>query len=214
MLMQSALDLIERHRRESCSDRALLVALSGIDGSGKGYLAKKLSDALRVRGFHAIAINIDGWLNLPHVRFSANNPPEHFYRHAIRFEEMFSELVDPLCARRSIDVEADFVEETAKTFRRHRYRYHDVDIVLLEGIYLFKRELAARYAVKLWVECSFETALERAIARAQEGLSAEQTIAAYHSIYLPAQRIHFERDRPREVADQILINDPRLENAV
>ena len=57
------------------------------------------------------------------------------------------------------------------------------------------------------MECSFETALRRAIARGQEGLAAAETIAAYQNIYFPAQRVHLAEDDPRACADLVLEND-------
>ena len=81
-----------------------------------------------------------------------------------------------------------------------RYEFADVDIILLEGIYLLKLEYRDHYDVSLWIDCSFDTALKRAVARAQEGLSPEETIRAYRTIYFPAQELHFRRDTPREAA--------------
>src|SRR5947208_6580373 len=65
---------------------ALLVGLSGIDGSGKGYLAGNLVAALTDGGLKAAAINVDGWLNLPAVRFDPARPGEHFYENALRLD--------------------------------------------------------------------------------------------------------------------------------
>ena len=89
-------------------------------------------------------IGIDGWLNLPPARFDPLNPAAHFYEHAIRFDEMFERLVSPLRDRRSIRLEADWAEETATAYRRHVYDFRDVDVILLEGIYLLKRAHRAR----------------------------------------------------------------------
>jgi hypothetical protein len=80
-------------------------------------------------------------------------------------------------------------------------------VVLVEGIFLFKREHQELFDLAVWVDCSFPTALARALVRTQEGLSAAETIRAYQTIYFPAQKIHFERDNPRETADLILNND-------
>ena len=33
----------------------------------------------------------------------------------------------------------DFAEETAQTYRRHAFDYKDMDVIVLEGIYLLKR---------------------------------------------------------------------------
>ena len=64
-----------------------------------------------------------------------------------------------------------------------------------------------RFDLAIWVDCSFSTALARAIERGQEGLTPAETIAAYETIYFPAQRIHFERDDPQATADLILENE-------
>jgi uridine kinase len=197
-------------RREIPTARSLLVAISGIDGSGKGYVTTKISEALRARDFRVAAINIDGWLNLPRVRFNGANPAEHFYHHAIRFDELFTQLVLPLRDRRSLRLEADYAEETAAGYRRHVYDFKDVEIIVLEGIYLLKRELRGHYDLSFWIECGFETALERALARRQEGLSVDATVEAYRTIYFPAQELHFARDDPRAAATAIVNNDPSI----
>jgi uridine kinase len=198
-------------RAEVPSQRALLVAVSGIDGSGKGYVTAKIAAAVRTTGARVAAINIDGWLNLPHVRFNAANPAEHFYLHAIRFDELFAALVLPLRDRRSVHVEADFTEETASEYRRQTYDFADTEVIVLEGIFLLKRALQANYDLSVWLDCSFETALERALARGQEGLGPEATVAAYRTIYFPAQKIHFARDDPHGSATLVVRNDPRLD---
>src|SRR5205085_10298668 len=125
-------------RRGVPPTRSVLVALSGIDGCGKGYVTARLAEALRARGLRTAAINVDGWLNLPQRRFSSVNPAEHFYLHAIRFDQMFAELVLPLRDQRSIRVEADFTEETATEYRKQLYEFQDVDVIVLEGAYLLK----------------------------------------------------------------------------
>lgn len=190
--------------------RSALVGISGIDGSGKGYLTAKIVPQLQQRGIHAVGIGVDGWLNLPHKRFNKENPAAHFYEHAIRFEEMFAQLILPLKQNRSHRVVADFAEETATEFRQHTYEFADVDVIVLEGIYLLKRAYRRYFDLTFWVDCSFQTALERALKRGQEGLPLDETIRAYQTIYFPAQRIHFERDNPRAAADAIIVNDPRI----
>ena len=197
-------------RHATPARRATLVALTGIDGAGKGYIARQLVHELRSRGMKVADITSDGWLNLPHVRFDDQNPAEHFYLHALRFEEMFERLLLPLRERRSVRLDADYAEETATTYRPHVYAYDDIDVIVLEGIYLLKRGLRMHYDTSVWIDCTFETALERAIARAQEGLPRDETVAAYQRIYFPAQRLHFERDAPQTAATATITNDPRL----
>ena len=190
--------------------RSALVAVTGIDGCGKGYVTARIVDALGARGTRAVGLNIDGWLNLPAVRFSETDPAEHFYRNAVRFDQLFAELVFPLRDHRSVRIEADHAEETATAYCKKRYEIDDVDVVVLEGIYLLKRAFQDYYDLSVWIDCTFETALDRAIARGQEGLPAAATITAYRTIYFPAQEIHLDRDDPQAAATARLDNDPRL----
>lgn len=207
-------DLIVQRRGRVPRGRALLVALSGIDGSGKGHCASILTSHLAARGVRAANINIDGWLTLPEVRFSPVNPARHFYERALRLDEMFERLVLPLRDERTVSIDADFVppESNATQLQRRRYEYRDVDVIVLEGIFLFKRQYRDHHDLRVWIDCSFETAFERALARNQEGLPPDEIRREYDTIYFPAQRLHFELDRPRESAEVIVINDPRLED--
>ena len=187
--------------------RCLLVGVSGIDGCGKGYVARQLEARLALHGVTPAILNVDGWLNLPERRFRQGDPAQNFYENAIRFDQFFTQLVIPLRDRRSVQLVADFTEETASQYRKHTYDFTDVSVVLVEGIFLFKRQYRTHFDLAIWIDCSFPTALARAIDRAQEGLSAAKTIAAYETIYFPAQRIHLTHDHPRENADLIFEND-------
>jgi uridine kinase len=198
---------ILQKRRMLTSDRSLLVGISGIDGSGKGYLAAQLQAHLALRGVIPAILNVDGWLNPPEKRFDQSAPAVNFYENAIRFDQFFSQLVLPLRDGRSIHLEADVVEEIASNYRNHTYHFKDVPVVLVEGIFLFKPQYRKYFDLAIWIDCSFPTALVRAIDRAQEGLSPANTIAAYERIYFPAQRIHLDQDKPRENADLIFEND-------
>jgi uridine kinase len=206
-------EILER-RAAVPNTRALLVGVSGVDGCGKGYLATQLEARLAQHVVTAAVVNVDGWLNLPEKRFDSNAPAENFYENAIRFDEFFSQLAIPLRDRRSVYLIADFVEETASHYRKHTYDFRDVSVILVEGIFLFKPQYRKHFDLTIWIDCSFPTALARAIARSQEGLSAANTIAAYETIYFPAQRIHLAQDEPREHADLIFENEAAQEHAL
>ncbi len=153
MSIDKAISRILSLRDEMPAGQVMLAGISGIDASGKGFIAGHVQRALEEQGLRCVLINVDGWFNLPNVRFNG------------------------------------------------------IDIVLLEGIFLFKPQYAGRFDLKIWIECGFETALERAIRRSHEGLGHDEAIRAYERVYFPAQRLHLSQDRPRQVADLILPND-------
>lgn len=205
-LLQLSTEIISK-ARQMPAENSFLVGISGIDAGGKGFIARQVATQLEAAEFRVALINVDGWLNLPQLRFSKDDPGRHFYDNALRLDEMFERLVLPLKTDRSINVTVDFAEETATDYRPHRYDFNNIDVILLEGIFLFKRKYVQHFELKVWIECSFDTALQRAISRQQEGLNRDETIAAYKTIYFPAQRYHFQMDEPRVAADVVFMND-------
>ncbi len=197
-------------RKETPKSRSLLAAFSGIDGCGKGYLTTKICAQFKTLGINTVVINGDGWLNLPEKRFNQDNQAKHFYLNGFRFGEMFSQLVLPLKNNRSINLEANFVAETATTYQKYHYEFKNIDVILLEGIYLLQPDFLAYYDLSFWIDCSFKTALTRALARGQEGLSQKETINAYRTIFFPAQIIHFQKDDPKGLATEIIKNEEKI----
>ena len=207
--IEVAVEMVLAGRRRLPAHESALVAVSGIDGAGKGYASSLIVARLRQEGLNAVMINIDGWPNLPSRRFNAERPAEHFYQRAIRFEEMFRQLILPLKRQRSIQIQAELAEETASAYHQHLYAFHDVDVVILEGIYLLKRAFGSYYDLAFWVECAFETALIRALRRGQEGLPLDETIRAYQTRHFPAQYIHFALDAPTQSSADAIVNNAR-----
>ncbi|MDJ0617681.1 MAG: uridine kinase [Calothrix sp. MO_192.B10] len=199
---------IQEGRSQVLPDKSLLVAISGIDGSGKGYVTEKIAKETNRQGLRTISINIDPWLNPPEQRFSAKNSGEHFYHHAFSFEDLFEQLIYPLQNQRAIYLKKTLTGQFGTPFEQI-YDFQDVDVILLEGIFLLRRSLRYNYDLAFWIECSFETALERALQRNQENLPTQAIIDDYNTIYFPAQRFHFRVDQPKSSVDLIYINDWR-----
>ena len=205
MIERLAEDVVARTRR--AHKRAPLIALSGIDGSGKSMLAPALAAALREHDLHAAVVNVDPWHTPAAIRFNAADPARHFYRFAFRYEELFERLIDPLRRHRSVSLNLPLLRLVDDVWDEHVYDFRDVDVVILEGIFLLRRALRARYDVAVWVECSFETALRRALERNQEGLDETTLRRDYATVYFPAQRLHVRRDQPHATADLVIDND-------
>lgn len=207
---ESVLDKIIRTRRSFREPGALLVGISGIDGSGKSAWNRSLTEQLSVRGWNVASFNVDAWHHPPAVRFSATDPGRHFYDHAFRWDEMFDRLILPLRKNRSVTLTTHLNRQPGDVVVEHTYDYKDIDIILFEGIFILRKEYSRIYDLTFWIECSFETALERAMARNQEGLSEAEIIHDYQNIYFAAQKIHFAEDDPKSFADVIVFNDDRI----
>lgn len=180
---------------------ALLIGVSGVDVDANAQAGVALKSALEEVGLRVARIRDTGWHNLPEKRFNLAWPAKHYYENALRLDEMFDEVVMPLVFERNLHVQCRHVDETSATFRPQRYDFEHVDVVLVESLFLFKRPRRPLFDLKLWVDCTFEQALDRAMERSTE--PAERTVRAYETIFFPAQRIHLKRDEPQLHADVI-----------
>ena len=205
--LSSLVDDIDRACTRTAQGRAAVVAISGIDASGKGTLAAKVARAMEGRRRRVALVGLDPWHQPRHIRFSERDPAPHFYANAFRFEALFESLVEPLRSCRSVRTVARLVDLTTDEEYEREFDFDGVDLVLIEGIFLLKRELVPRYDLRIWVECSFEAALARARARNQEGLADDALVHDYERTYFPAQRLHLRRDEPRAAADAIHDNN-------
>lgn len=140
-----------------------------------------------------------------------SRPAGTFYRCALRLDELFDEVVRPFRSARSVIVDFLRGEETSHHLGQDRLVFDDIDVLVVEGIFLFQMRHRDLFDLRIWVDSTFETALWRAVNRRQEKLDPEGTIAAYETVFFPAQRLHLSADRPRAAAHVIVVNDPRLE---
>lgn len=188
-------------------NRPFILGISGIDASGKGYISKLIQKEL-IRLGHSVHLeNLDGWLQLPEIRFSKIEPASVFYQNGFRWNELKEELLEPYLKSQPLNFTMNYLEETWTHFEKKEISIQQVDFFILEGIFLFQELLFPMFSLTIWIDCSFQTAIKRAINRNQEGLKEEDIINAYNTIFFPAQDIHFQKDHPKEKASMIYEND-------
>lgn len=198
-------------RQQSPAHQATLIGISGIDASGKGYYSRLIADVLTGQGLRVALVNVDHWVTLPSQRFSRSEPARHFYENGLRLDAMWEEVVWPLRETRRIHRSIDACDATnAERYLPLRFDHESIDVILLEGIFLFKKQYQGRFDLRVWIDCSFETAMRRAIRRNQEQIHESEIRRDYEVIYYPAQRLHFKKDKPQVCAEVTIRNDDQI----
>lgn len=193
--------------KEKTKTNTFVLGISGIDGSGKGYVSINLKSSLEKMGYTVHIENLDGWLELPRIRFSDITPAETFYEKGFRFEELIKKVLKPYRINGKVKEKVHYIQETWSDLIVKDIEINNVDFFILEGIFIFKNRLLPYIDYKIWIDCSFHTALERAILRNQEGLSKNEIVETYNTRFFPAQEIHINNDNPIEKADLIFVNE-------
>src|SRR5258705_3057118 len=199
-------EILERYKQHPGTS-LFTIGISGIDGSGKGYITGLVQQELAQKGYRVATINIDPWQNPIPIRLQKENAAENVYENIFRWNDFFEQLVFPLQKNKSIYLETQGIRSDADIYYPLVYDLKNVDILSIEGILLFKKKYLSYYNYKIWIDCSFEGALERAIERNVEKLEEERLRHDYHTFYYPAQHLHFEIDDPKQNADIVFINE-------
>lgn len=193
------------------------VAIDGPDAAGKTTLADELAARLRAAGRPVIRASVDDFERPRAERYRRGRDAAEGYRlDAFDHPALVRLLLDPLGPggdRRyrttALDLERDVPRlagpETAG----------DDAVLLVDGVFLLRPDLAGHWDVRVFVQVSAETTLARALRRDVPALGDEATVEArYRARYLPAQADYLALDGPLEAADMVIENDdpaaPRL----
>lgn len=196
---------LERTRRPGGG--ALLVAVTGIDHSGKTWWTQRIAQALRAREKNVACVRSNDWYwRQGDSPLTASN----FYHDGMRLDDLFSQVLFPLRARRSLDVEVSLTARGSRCSHRHRYQFADVDVVIADGPFLLKRAYQRFFDVGVWIDATAETALERGLARKELRHDAAMIERLYREVYLPAQDMHLQIDDPQSATTLTIRNDERL----
>jgi uridine kinase len=186
------------------------VAIDGVDAAGKTSLAGELVEPLRQRGRPVIRASMDGFHNPRAVRYRQGRlSPDGYYQDSFDLSALRSLLLEPLGPAGSrhyrpaaFDVAAD------RPIAGDALEAPAGAVLLFDGIFAQRPELADCWELVIFVDVAFEAALERARERdAALFGSAGEVERLYRSRYIPAQRRYLAECRPKERADVVVGND-------
>jgi uridine kinase len=186
------------------------VAVDGIDAAGKTTLANTLAPVLQQHGRSVIRASIDSFHNPRAIRYArGSSSPEGYYYDSFDYVALKRLLLIPLGPEGSRAYrEAVFDHRTdAPVLVPERYAPPDA-ILLFDGVFLFRPELAAFWDVKMFVDITFEESIARAAQRDLDLFgTAEAVQARYRERYVPGQRLYFGLCDPRAQAHLIINNN-------
>ncbi len=149
--------------------RPVRVAVDGVDGAGKTTFADELAEVLRAPGRHVLRASVDGFHRPAAQRYRrGRHSPEGFFHDSYDLDALQRVLLDPLAP----DVTGP---------RRVRTAVHDVatdtdpgtpwrevpatTLLLLDGVFLHRDELAGVWDASVWLEVPFDVTYARMAVR-------------------------------------------------
>ncbi|MBC6445144.1 MAG: hypothetical protein GDA50_06925 [Alphaproteobacteria bacterium GM202ARS2] len=196
------------------------IAVDGIDAAGKTTIADSLGHYMERSGHEIIRSSIDNFHRPKVARYARGEcSPPGYYEDSFDYEMLTGLLLEPLASdnlrqyrRRAFDLHSDepIWDETEQC--------HPSAVLLFDGVFLLRPELNLWWDYRIFIDTSFEIALERAFVRDAPRLGDERSIEdRYRQRYFAGQKIYFDRVNPKSLANIVICNDdpsqPRIVEA-
>jgi uridine kinase len=210
MLRSQMLDKLSEHILGNRSDNPLLVAIDGIDTAGKSKLAKELRFPLRKTKREIIHISLDDFHQPRDFRYRRGKlSAEGYFYDSFNYEIFIRDVMMPLSEGGSRQYRKTYFDHRKNQTTNEDFLTASEDaIVLIDGVFLLRKELFAYWDLKIFVNIRFETCMERALERDLFNLGGVQAVRElYSQRYIPGQQIYLETSHPMQRADIVLHND-------
>ncbi len=196
--------------------KPLLVAIDGIDGSGKSTFADELAGHLGDRGLRIVRSTIDSFHNPREVRWSkGKSSPVGFYFDSHNLTELRELLLDPMGAGAGATFRTlAFDEPSDQPIEGLERTVTGDEIVLFDGIFLCRPELVGYWDYVIFLEAQARVDLDRlsyvladAPAGGSELIDHVLTWVSRIDRYSSGMRYYLDSDTPKARADLVIDNN-------
>lgn len=192
----------------------MIIGVTGMDTSGKSTLTSLLAEELRRSGLSVQIIRLDDFHRPRADRYRPDVPePVQYFEHSFDYERLRNEVLKPIRDGRRLDTSLlclDVLEDTWTI--ECRYLVNDDTIVLLEGVFLFRPDIAHFLDLIIYLQVDENTVIDRATKR-DVPIHGDEIMKKYRSKYLPAQRTYLE-EYPADRNADVIINCNNWEDPI
>ncbi len=194
--------ILEQVNSMKQKDKAFIIGINGIDCSGKTTFAESLDEFFASRGFKTQMIHTDDFHNPTSYRYSGVNQAENYYKKSFNISTIINELLVPIYHKKEFSKRLTLLNLISDKYEMEKeYTIDNDTIIIFEGVFLFRKELAPYIDYKIYLHISPEESKLRAKKR-----DSEASMNKYDDKYLPAQKKYLDEFPPLTTADMIIDN--------
>jgi uridine kinase len=176
----------------------ILVGIDGIDGAGKTTFAKDLAAAVRDRGVASAVVSLDGFHAPAAVRHQGADDADTWFRHAYDYDAFRRLVVEPFRAGAPVALDHRSREDDAVIPDAPRFQPGDRSVLVVEGVFLHRKELVGLWHTSAWLEVPMSVGLARTAERDGSDPDPE---AAINRRYFGAEERYLREADPRRRAN-------------
>ncbi len=193
-------------RLRKLKQKAFVVGITGIDLSGKTEFTNSLADYLSSHNHKVLVIHLDDFHYPRDYRNSGADPVDNYWQRNFNIEFLIRDLLIPIRELKEHSINLTLLDLYSDKYEVQKQFSFDRDtVVLFEGVFLFRRELASYLDYKVFIDIPFEESRRRAVIR-DIPIYGTDILKRYEEKYWPAQRKYLTEYPPLETADMVIDN--------
>lgn len=195
-------DIIKSLRSD---DRTVIVGIDGLGGAGKSTVSKKLFDELTYNGISTALLHIDDFIYPKNVRYNDSFEPwECYYKLQWRYDYLINDILKPIKKGAGFAGNIELYDKDNDTYFLSRTEIPVGSVVIIEGVFLQRKELEGVFDHMIYIDVPEQTRLERVLGRDLYIGGSSDIIKKYNERYFPAERHYVAKCSPAQNADTVV----------
>jgi uridine kinase len=184
----------------------ILIGIDGLGGSGKSTLADSLKLKLENKNHNVFVFHIDDFIYPRKIRYNDSKEEWYcYYNLQWRYDYLIDEVLKPFKQGVIINKQIELYDKENDIYRFEQITIPQGSIILLEGIFLQRKEMRQYLDYVIYLEVPNDIRMERVLNRDIYIGNTEDIKSKYENRYFPAQDKYMEEYSPKESSDYILI---------
>ena len=181
-----------------------IIGIDGLGGAGKSTISEKICEKFECNNYYTLLLHIDDFINVREVRYNSAYPDwQCYYDLQWRFD-YFSNVINEIKNNKKDYIDIELYDKDNDTYFQQRFAINENTIVIVEGIFLQRKEFNNIFDYMIYIDIPEEVRLQRVLKRDTYIGDEQQIVDKYENRYFPAEHRYIERYQPQKNADFVI----------
>ncbi|MCM1500541.1 MAG: uridine kinase [Clostridium sp.] len=181
-----------------------VLGIDGLGGAGKSSISEKICTEFEKSGRHTVLLHIDDFIHVREVRYNRDYPEWQCYYDLQWRYGYFIEILNKIKGGTGNSIEVELYDKEKDCYRSQTYDIAEKTIVVVEGIFLQRTELAGIFDYMVYIDVPEDIRMKRVLKRDTYIGNEQEIIDKYENRYFPAEHKYVRKYRPTESADYVI----------